>query len=67
MAADKNKKKLCPVCQGALLLQYDKEDPHIRQDPVTYRYRIPMRCSRCGINLEVSVTEKELLEEEDDE
>jgi RNase P subunit RPR2 len=66
---DDEKKKVtpCPVCRQPLILQYDKEDPRIRQDPVTSRLRIPMRCTRCGINVEIAVDPKALEEMEQDD
>jgi hypothetical protein len=64
--AEKKPPRLCPVCQKPLILQFTKDDPHIRQSPVTMRYIIPMRCSGCGINLEISVDQKELEEDPDD-
>lgn len=53
----------CPVCNQKLVLQYDEREPRIRQDPVSGRYRIPMRCTRCNINLEVSMDAEALLEQ----
>ena len=63
MAEEEKKSTPCPVCRKPLVLQYDKEEPHITQDPVSGRIRIPMRCTRCGINLEISVDEKDMMEE----
>ena len=63
----KKKGRPCPACRQNLVLQYKKDQPHIRQDPVSGRFRVPMRCTRCGINLEVSLDPKEMLEPNEDE
>ena len=55
------KGKPCPVCRQKLVLQYKQQDPRIRLDPVTGRARIPMRCTRCSINLEIAMEPRELL------
>jgi len=49
-----------------MLLQYSKEDPRIRQDPVTAKWRVPMRCSGCGVNIDITVDPKDLEEEQED-
>ena len=67
MDDEKKKSTPCPVCRRPLILQYDKKDPKLRQDPVTARIRIPMRCTGCGINVEISVDPKDLEEEQDDD
>jgi len=53
----------CPVCNQKLVLRYDEREPNIRQDPVSGRYRVPMRCCRCNINLEVALNPDALLPE----
>lgn len=62
---EEKKSSPCPVCQTPLVLQYDKENPHFTEDPVSLRIRIPMRCTKCGINLEIAV-DPEKMEEEDE-
>lgn len=67
METEETKKaKPCPACKADLVLQYTKEEPGIRQDPVTDNLRVPMRCSKCGINLEVTITPKELEDDQRD-
>lgn len=67
MATEEKKKSTpCPVCKAPLTLQHDKEEPHMRENPVTFRLQIPMRCTQCGINLEVSV-DRSALEADDEE
>ncbi len=60
------KAKPCPVCRADLVLQYTKEEPGIRIDPISDNLRVPMRCSQCGINLEVTIKPGDLEEDQHD-
>lgn len=56
----------CPQCQQKLILQYSKEDPRITNSLDGKKIRIPMRCTRCGINIQVSLDPKELQDADPD-
>lgn len=64
---DEQKGRPCPVCGSRLIPQYsEKDDFRMRVDPVSKKIRIPMRCCKCVINVDVSIDPKELEQDEEE-
>jgi len=55
----------CPQCKTKLVPIYDKrEDFRATTNPITGYIHVPMRCTKCVINITISINPKDLEEEQ---